>query len=79
MQKNPKLNPNAEEKPRARQEADGGGDQKTGMGARMEELSTGQSWRVWTDQRREAEIGSFGLEESKEEEWPTAAWGKGSG
>lgn len=47
------------------------------MGPRMEELSTGQSWRVWTDQRREAEIGSFGLEESKEEEWPTAAWGRG--
>lgn len=40
------------------------------------EISTGQSQRVWTDQRREAEIGSFWLEENRKEEWPTAAWGQ---
>lgn len=39
------------------------------------ELNTGQSWRVWTDQRREAEIGSFWLEENRKEVWPTTAWG----
>lgn len=40
------------------------------------ESSTGQSRRVCTDQRREAEIGSFWLEENRKEEGPTAAWGQ---